>query len=135
MDLVGFVRELDRILNSDVYRVKFLVSRVVDSFTGDSLVTSVAVRDVTDYDNPVDVVLVEHHQGQWFDRVTYINLSAFNDLRSYCVLGEKDSRDMYRFIISSLKSVSPEPSFRDFIDIVREWIDEHCPVKCERVEW
>ena len=135
MRLVEFARELDMVLNSDMYIVKILVSSIIDSFTGEPLVVSVAVRDITDYDNPVDVILVEHPQGQWLDTVTYINLSAFNDLRSYCVLGAENSSDMYRFILSSLRSVSPTPSFRDFVDIVREWIGEHCPLRVGKAGW
>ena len=135
MRLIDFLREIDKIINKEKYTSKISVSSIIDSFTGEPLLTSATIRNITDYDYPVDIVIVEHPQGQWMDTVIYINVTAMNDFRTYCLLDSSEADRMLRSVISDLRSVSENPNIYDLVDIIREWIDEECPVKHERVVW
>ena len=96
-----FLRELDRLVNTNRYRLKIMITDTIDSFTEDVLLTTVAIRDITDYDNPVDIVIIEHWQGQWLEKTVYLNLACLNE-KMYCVLDEERAKPMFEYILQRI---------------------------------
>lgn len=104
--LKKYVRVLDELLNTNVYLVKFMVHDVIDSYTGGPVATICVIRDITDYDQPVDYVLVEHWQGQWLGTALYVNMAWRNDYGYFCVLSYEDGEEFLKEIVSYLKQVA-----------------------------
>ena len=103
MPLKVFIRTLDELLNSGEYMFKFMVADIIDSFTGGPVSTVCVIRDVTDYDQPIDYVLVEHLQGQWMGRTLYVNFAGLNDYGWFCVLDDEGEAMFFSEVIRFLR--------------------------------
>jgi len=101
--LKKYVHVFDAMVNTDKYTVKFMVHDVVDSYTGQPVATICVVRNITDYDNPIDYVLVEHWQGQWLGTTLYVNIAWYNDYKYFCVLEYDDAEAFLKEVVSRLE--------------------------------
>ena len=101
--LKRFISDLDSLVNADKYSFKFMIHDVIDSYTGQPVATICVVRDITDYDQPIEYVFVEHFQGQWFGTTVYINVAWRSDFTPFCVLRGIDASLFFHYVIEFIK--------------------------------